>query len=119
MVLDRGRCAQHILHMPWPLLNAGVVLSSGHGSTAAVPVYEGHSLNHGLVKAGATGEELTEYMGQLLRESSLPTNIQGLDVSAVKAAVCYVAKDYDKEFLRQRCCCRPPPPQQSPGMRLA
>jgi actin beta/gamma 1 len=81
---------------------SGVVLSSGHGSTAAVPVYEGHSLNHGLVKAGATGEELTEYMGQLLRESSLPTNIQGLDVSAVKAAVCYVAKDYDKEFLRQR-----------------
>eukprot|EP00669_Euglena_mutabilis_P000962 TRINITY_DN11229_c0_g1_i1.p3 TRINITY_DN11229_c0_g1~~TRINITY_DN11229_c0_g1_i1.p3 ORF type:complete len:233 (+),score=59.19 TRINITY_DN11229_c0_g1_i1:656-1354(+) len=41
-------------------------------------------------------------MARLLRDSQLPCNVSGLDITALKAIVCYVAEAFDTEMRKPR-----------------
>jgi actin len=80
----------------------GLAVSSGQGATHAVPVYEGHTLLPAVRPLPVAGKDLTEHMARLLRDSQLPCNVSGLDITALKAIVCYVAEAFDTEMRKPR-----------------
>ena len=45
----------------------GVVLDSGDGVSHAVPIYEGFSLRHSIIRSDIAGRDVTYYLRQLLR----------------------------------------------------
>jgi actin-related protein len=46
----------------------GIVLEYGDGATNAVPVYEGHALDHATLRLDVGGRDLTEYLMRLLND---------------------------------------------------
>eukprot|EP00301_Raphidiophrys_heterophryoidea_P004068 c1179_g1_i1.p1 GENE.c1179_g1_i1~~c1179_g1_i1.p1 ORF type:complete len:382 (-),score=93.09 c1179_g1_i1:215-1360(-) len=80
---------------------SGAVLDSGDGVSHTVPVYEGFIINSSVTRMNIAGRDLTEYLGQLLREDghSLTTSSEKEIVRDMKEKHCYVALDYNRESL--------------------
>ena len=49
----------------------GVVLDSGEGVTHVVPIFEGYSLLHAVLRMNLAGRNLTEHMANLVTERGL------------------------------------------------
>jgi actin len=46
----------------------GIVINSGAGATFSVPVYEGYSLPHTIMKMDLAGDGLSEQLSVMLRD---------------------------------------------------
>ena len=78
----------------------GIVVDSGDGVTQSVPIFDGYSLNHALIKLDFGGRDLTEFMMKLLNETgqNFLTTAEKEIVKAIKERTCYVALEFEEEL---------------------
>ena len=75
---------------------SGIVVECGHGISHVVPVYEGYVLPHAILSLDVSGQDLTDYMLQLLVERGFTFTCQTSEVEVVrdiKEKLCFVALD--------------------------
>ena len=75
----------------------GIVLESG-SVTQSVPVYEGYALRHAVNTLDIGGEDLTDYLMEILEGYQFTTRSDRDIVKNIKEKLCYVAKDFDEEM---------------------
>lgn len=76
----------------------GCVVDIGHGVTHVVPVFEGYSLPHAIMRMNIAGNDITDYLLELLTAKGyrLTTVGEREVVRDIKEKLCYVVKDFDR-----------------------
>ena len=79
--------------------NTGIVGDMGDGVTHFVPIFEGYSLPHAVIRIDLAGRDLTEYMRFLLTEIGIrfSTTSEKEIIRNIKERACYIALDYEND----------------------
>ena len=79
-------------------LTTGIVADSGDSVTHFVPIFDGYSLPHAVIRLSE--RDLTEFMMKLLTETGqkFSTTAENEIVKAIKEKVCYVTLDFEEEL---------------------
>ena len=72
-----------------------LVIEIGHMVTRTIPLYEGYVLPHAVLRHDIAGQDINQYLFNLLNQKgyNLDINI----INDIKHKACYTAMDYDKE----------------------
>ena len=78
----------------------GVVLDSGDGVTHVVPIFEGYSLPHAVLRMNLAGRNLTEHMANLVTERglTLASSAEKEIARDMKEKHSYIALDFEEEM---------------------